>query len=59
MQSGRYFVTFTIKAFLFTRSRPGGKATFDAEALVIKSQMVQKDPPKSNGTQPVKVNPYF
>ena len=51
------FLIGTLSMVYFFIFRPGGKATFDAEALVIKAQMVQKDSPKSNGQQPAKVKP--
>jgi len=43
--------------FWFT-FRPGGKATFDAEALTIKAQMAHKEVPKSNGHQVDFASPY-
>ncbi len=51
--------TVMLTNFFYHPFRPGGKATFDAEALVIKAQMVHKEVPKSNGHQPVKVNIKF
>lgn len=51
-QLGKDMRVFTRELSIFELTfRPGGKATFDAEALAIKAQMAHKEAPKSNGHQ--------